>query len=316
MCDELCKYEIYGLEQTMNILVVENEIYLAQSIATRLESLGYECQIVSTINEAMQEEKFNIVLLSSNAGGSLCEMFIRQNPQAIIIMMIAYVSEDTVTKPLKAGAKDYILKPFMIDELIRKINHQKDYLNLTRQLIFYEEYFSFLESEVALMDTSKYHPPFVIKSNSQKAIDAYVIKYAKDHHLTLKFSTLKLYRWKDVLQNHSKDTTLYITHSENLKKNDFKELLNKISGKNVIVSIVSDEDIEFPQVINLACKENSSDLEGNILPVKEYEKRVIAKFENIYSDAKLAEKMGISRKNLWEKRKRYGLERKKEADTY
>lgn len=300
----------------MNVLVVENEIYLAQSIATRLESLGFECQIVSTIHEAMQKEKFNIILLSSNAGGSLCEMFIRQNSQAIIIMMIAYVSEDTVTKPLKAGAKDYILKPFMIDELVRKINHQKDYLNLTQQLIFYEEYFSFLESEVVSMDTSKYHPPFVIKSNSQKAVDAYVIKYAKENNLTLKFSTLKLYRWKDILQNNSKDTTLYITHSENLKKNEFKELLNKISGRNVIVSIISDENIEFPQVINLACKEGSSDLGGKILPIKEYEKQVIQKFENIYSDAKLAEKMGISRKNLWEKRKRYGLERKKETDTY
>lgn len=300
----------------MNILIIENEIYLAQSISTRLESLGYECHIVSTIHEAMQKDKFNIVLLSSNSGGSLCEMFIRQNSQAIVIMMIAYVSEDTVTKPLKAGAKDYILKPFMIDELVRKINHQKDYLNLTRQLIFYEEYFSFLESEVISMDTGKYHPPFVVRSNSQKVVDAYVIKYAKENGLTLKFSTLKLYRFRDVLQNASKDTTLYITHSENLKKNEFKELLNKISGKNVIVSIISDENIDFPQVINLDCKENSSNLEGSILPIKEYEKRVIQKFENIYSDAKLAEKMGISRKNLWEKRKRYGLERKKEADSY
>ncbi|RDU68818.1 hypothetical protein CQA62_05375 [Helicobacter cholecystus] len=300
----------------MTVLVIENEIYLAQSIATRLGSLGYECHIVSTIHEAMQKDKFNIILLSSNAGGSLCEMFIRQNSQAIIIMMIAYVSEDTVTKPLKAGAKDYILKPFMIDELIRKINHQKDYLNLTRQLIFYEEYFSFLESEITLMDTSKYHPPFVIKSNSQKAVDVYVIKYAKERKLALKFSTLKLYRWKDILQNISKDITLYITHSENLKKNEFKELLNKISGKNVIVSIITDEDIQFPQVIDLAYNESFSDLEGNILPIKEYEKRVIQKFENIYSDAKLAEKMGISRKNLWEKRKRYRLERKKETDTY
>ena len=300
----------------MNVLIIENEIYLAQSISTRLESLGYECQIVSTIHEAMQKDKFNIILLSSNAGGSLCEMFIRQNPQAIVIMMIAYVSEDTVTKPLKVGAKDYILKPFMIDELIRKINHQKDFLNLTQQLIFYEEYFSFLESEVLTMDVGKYHPPFIVRSNSQKAVDAYVIKYAKENNLTLKFFTLKLYRYKDILQNLSKDIVLYITHSENLKKNDFKELLNKIAGKNVIVSIISDDHIEFPQVINLTCKENSSDLEGNILPIREYEKRVIQKFENLYSDAKLAEKMGISRKNLWEKRKRYGLDRKKEADTY
>ena len=300
----------------MNILIVENEIYLAQSISTRLESVGYECCIVSTIHEAMQGEKADIVLLSSNAGGSLCEMFIRQNSQAIIIMMIAYVSEDTVTKPLKAGAKDYILKPFMIDELVRKIDHQKDFQMLNKQLIFYEEYFSFLESEISSLDTSKFYPPFVIRSDSQRNADVYAIKFARDKKLTMHFATLKLYRWKECLQNADKDTILYITHSENLKKSEFKEMLSKIAGKNVIVSTVTNDPVEFPQVVNLSCKSAKSDFEGNILPIKEYEKCIIQKFENHYSDAELAQKMGISRKNLWEKRKRYGLERKKEADTH
>ncbi|RDU70702.1 response regulator [Helicobacter brantae] len=300
----------------MNVLIIENEIYLAQSISTRLESAGYECHIVSTIHEAMQREKADVILLSSNAGGSLCEMFIRQNSQAIIIMMIAYVSEDTVTKPLKAGAKDYILKPFMIDELMRKIEHQKDFQMLSKQLIFYEEYFSFLESEISPLDTAKFYPPFVIRSDSQRAADVYAIKFARDKKLTMHFSTLKFYRWKECLQNADKDTILYITHSENLKKSEFKEMLSKIAGKNVIVSTVTNDPVDFPQVVNLSCKNAKSDFEGNILPIKEYEKCIIQKFENHYSDAELAQKMGISRKNLWEKRKRYGLERKKEADTH
>lgn len=300
----------------MNVLIVENEIYLAQSISTRLESAGYKCHIVSTIHEAMQKDKANIVLLSSNAGGSLCEMFIRQNPQAIIIMMIAYVSEDTVTKPLKAGAKDYILKPFMIDELVRKIEHQRDFQMLNKQLIFYEEYFSFLESEISPLDTGKFYPPFVIRSDSQRAADVYAIKFARDKKLTMHFATLKFYRWKECLQNADKDTILYITHSENLKKNEFKELLSKIAGKNVIVSTVTNDPVDFSQVVNLSCKNAKSEFEGNILPIKEYEKCIIQKFENHYSDAELAQKMGISRKNLWEKRKRYGLERKKETDTH
>lgn len=300
----------------MNVLIIENEIYLAQSISTRLESAGYECHIVSTIHEAMQREKADVILLSSNAGGSLCEMFIRQNSQAIIIMMIAYVSEDTVTKPLKAGAKDYILKPFMIDELVRKIEHQKDFQMLSKQLIFYEEYFSFLESEISPLDTTKFYPPFVIRSDSQRAADVYAIKFARDKKLTMHFSTLKFYRWKECLQNADKDTILYITHSENLKKSEFKEMLSKIAGKNVIVSTVTNDPVDFPQVVNLSCKNAKSDFEGNILPIKEYEKCIIQKFENHYSDAELAQKMGISRKNLWEKRKRYGLERKKEADTH
>lgn len=34
---------------------------------------------------------------------------------------------------------------------------------------------------------------------------------------------------------------------------------------------------------------------------------MIMKYENIYSDIDLAKKLGISRKSLWEKRKRYGI---------
>lgn len=49
--------------------------------------------------------------------------------------MVSYISNDTVSKPLSAGAKDYILKPFMIEELIRKINHYQDYEKLKREML-------------------------------------------------------------------------------------------------------------------------------------------------------------------------------------
>ncbi|WP_027326897.1 response regulator [Helicobacter pametensis] len=300
----------------MNVLIVENEIYLAQSIATKLESLGYPCQIVSTIHEAMQKPKSDVVLLSANAGGSLCEMFIRQNPQAIVIMMIAYVSEDTVTKPIKAGAKDYIMKPFMLDELLRKIEHQLECQRLKKQIVFYEEYFSFLESEVQVLSSARYYPPFVIRCNAQKIADVYAIKIAKEKKMTLKFATLKLYDWRDVLERASRDTVMYVTHLESLRKADFRDFLHEMSDKNIIASVVASDQIDFPQVVDVVCQSGSLDFEGNILSVREYEKCIIQKFENHYSDVELAKKMGISRKNLWEKRKRYGLEKRKETDLH
>lgn len=300
----------------MNVLIIENEIYLAQSIATKMESLGYPCQIVSTIHEAMQKQKSDIVLLSANAGGSLCEMFIRQNPQAIVIMMIAYVSEDTVTKPIRAGAKDYIMKPFMLDELLRKVEHQLNYQRIQRQIIFYEEYFSFLESEMQMPNSIQHYPPFVIRCNTQKIADVYTIRIAKEKGMTLQFATLRFYDWHDVLQMTQKDVVLYVTHLESLKRNELKEFLSNMADKNIIASIVASDHIDFPQVIDLVCRSDVADFEGDILSIKEYEKCVIQRFENHYSDVELAKKMGISRKNLWEKRKRYGLERKKETDLH
>ena len=41
----------------MKILIVENEIYLAQSIATKLTEVGYSCEIAATTKDAMREDR-------------------------------------------------------------------------------------------------------------------------------------------------------------------------------------------------------------------------------------------------------------------
>jgi len=53
----------------MKILIVENEIYLAQSIASKLNDLGYVCDNAATIKEALRDEHYDAVLLSTNISG-------------------------------------------------------------------------------------------------------------------------------------------------------------------------------------------------------------------------------------------------------
>ena len=49
----------------------------------------------------------------------------------------------------------------------------------------------------------------------------------------------------------------------------------------------------------------------DILSLDEYIKEVILSYQSRYTDVKISQKLGISRKNLWEKRKKFGLEKKK-----
>ena len=48
-------------------LIIEDEIYLAESIANKLQNSGFETKILSSTREAMElDETFSAVLLSSN----------------------------------------------------------------------------------------------------------------------------------------------------------------------------------------------------------------------------------------------------------
>ena len=101
----------------MNVLIVENEIYLAQSIASKLSDLNHNCDISSSTKEALKGIPYDVILLSTNINGHDIYPVIEAYKDAVVILMVSYVSNDTVSKPLAAGAKDYILKPFMIEEL-------------------------------------------------------------------------------------------------------------------------------------------------------------------------------------------------------
>ena len=107
----------------MKILIVENEIYLAGSMASKLADFGYDCEIAKSVKEALKFENFDVVLLSTTLPGQDFYPVIEKFKSSIIILLIAYINSDTVLKPIQAGAVDYIQKPFMIEELVRKIKH-------------------------------------------------------------------------------------------------------------------------------------------------------------------------------------------------
>jgi len=110
----------------MKIIIVENELYLAQSIASKLGENGFGTEIFSSIKEAMQSNG-DVYLLSTNLPGQNTAPLITEFKDKIIILMVSYINNDTVGEPLKLGAKDYIVKPFMIEELLRKIEHYQEY---------------------------------------------------------------------------------------------------------------------------------------------------------------------------------------------
>jgi DNA-binding NtrC family response regulator len=295
----------------MKVLIIENEIYLAQSIASKLGELGYQCDISSSIQDAFKGVPYDVILLSTNISGQNIYPVIEAFRDAVVILMVSYISNDTVTKPLAAGAKDYILKPFMIEELIRKIEHFQEFNRLKLANETYKRYLDqHFRGVKVTQEMEDLTPPVFISSNFQKYADRFAFDYAETNGKELIYVSLESPNAFDDISRAPGSSLLYITDFQSLKKADRKAFLDLIVSRNVIVSSTDSIDLENVEVIEIK-SDNTFFEQGDILPIEDYVKYIVLNYQHKFPDTELSKKLGISRKSLWEKRKKYGIVKKK-----
>ncbi|WP_297482691.1 response regulator [Sulfurimonas sp.] len=295
----------------MKILIIENEVYLAQSIATKLGELGHNCEMCTSTKDAIRGQNYDVVLLSTNINGQDFNPVIETFKHSIVILMVSYISNDTVSKPLAAGAKDYILKPFMIEELIRKIDHYQDYEKLKKRNEAYEKYLEYNFSSVEHKQSiENIELPLFISSSFQKYSDAFAYEYAKSQDLPIHFISLSSSKALAEIENLPQNSIAYIIDYQALKKADKQKFCTLLEGKKAIISSSDKiEDVAF-RVIEIESEKNVFD-KGEILPIEDYVKFIVLNYQDKYPDTELSKKLGISRKSLWEKRKKYDIIKKK-----
>lgn len=295
----------------MKILIIENEIYLAQSIATKLAELGHICEMCTSTKDAIKSNMYDVVLLSTNINGQDFHPVIETFKKSIIILMVSYISNDTVSKPLAAGAKDYILKPFMIEELIRKIDHYQDYEKLKSKNEAYENYLNHTFSSVTKDHKHKeIELPVYLSSSFQKYADAFAFTHAKIKNKPLHFLSLSNPNALNEIESISQNTIIYAIDYQSLKKPDKKTFCELIKTKNIIVSSTDSIDEVEHNIITIN-SENNVFAQGDILPIEDYVKFIVLNYQHKFPDTELSKKLGISRKSLWERRKKYGITKKK-----
>jgi len=294
----------------MRVVIVENELYLAQSIATKLGEYDFDVEIFSSVKDAMKSSA-DIYLLSTNLPGQNFTSLITKYKDKIIILMVNYINNDTVGEPLKLGAKDYIMKPFMMEELLRKIDHHNEFKQLIEQNLFYSEYLKDLFLEIDhKCGLDKFPFSVVIQTNYQRAVDKLALDVSKMRCRALSFISLEEDDWKSKLSSMGHNTIGYITHLEALKKGEREELFGKIQGKQFILTCTTDT-IETPfDTITVNSGSKLYD-QNDVLTIDEYVQYVVKSFQYKFPDTELSKKLGISRKSLWEKRKKYDLFKKK-----
>jgi len=129
----------------MKILIVEDELQLAESIQQYLQRENYLCEIAGDITQGRQmieDFAYDCILLDINLPGGngitlLKELKEDKKTDGVIIISARDALDDKILS-LKLGADDYLAKPFHLAELSARIEAviRRRYLQGESSLIF------------------------------------------------------------------------------------------------------------------------------------------------------------------------------------
>ena len=110
-------------------MVVDDEIEMRIALETTLKREGHHVVLAENGKQAMEkfgEDSFHLVLtdvkMPKMNGVELLKALKKKSPQTVAIMMTAYGDIDNAVETIKAGAFDYLLKPFSAEILVATLN--------------------------------------------------------------------------------------------------------------------------------------------------------------------------------------------------
>ena len=103
------------------ILIVEDETVIRRAVRRLLERHGYEVAEAESVEQAQAEQRlhdFHLILTDMRLPGEPGTALIDLAEGVPVLLMTSYASVRSAVDAMKAGAVDYIAKPFDHDELM------------------------------------------------------------------------------------------------------------------------------------------------------------------------------------------------------
>lgn len=111
-----------------NIQIVEGNPHLRSLLGWHLQQAGYHVHQSADLHQAREVFSMrqpNLVILDSELpdgdGLEFCR-WLQQQQQALILMLSARTSEGDIVEGLRAGADDYLTKPFGMQEFLARVD--------------------------------------------------------------------------------------------------------------------------------------------------------------------------------------------------
>ncbi len=115
---------------TQTILVAEDEALLRKILTSLFEAEGYRVVTAATGREALDRfgaERVDLVLtdirMPELEGLELLDQLKRVDPEVLVVIMTAFSSVESAVAALRKGAYDYIVKPFINDDLLQSVRN-------------------------------------------------------------------------------------------------------------------------------------------------------------------------------------------------
>lgn len=113
-----------------SILVAEDQDTARESLCELLRGEGYEVHEAAdgtTAKKLVEQLNLDLVLTDlkiPGPDGLEVLQYVREiSPQTLLILMTAYASVETAIEAMRLGAQDYILKPLIFEDVLRKVRH-------------------------------------------------------------------------------------------------------------------------------------------------------------------------------------------------
>ncbi len=123
------------------VLIVDDDASMCQMLAGALQRNGLQAKWTQSPEEALsfvESEVFDLVLTDLNMRGmtgvDLCQKILGHKPDMHVIVLTAYGSFESAVAAIRAGAYDFVTKPFETAELMVTLERALQHRNLRQEV--------------------------------------------------------------------------------------------------------------------------------------------------------------------------------------
>jgi two-component system chemotaxis response regulator CheY len=116
-------------QEAKSVLIVDDIAYVRKTMKQILSSNGYRVvgeaanghEAVILYQELQPDFVTMDLVMPVMNGVEATKLILKFDPQAVILILSSMMQENLVTEAVLAGAKDYIVKPFQTEEVLKVI---------------------------------------------------------------------------------------------------------------------------------------------------------------------------------------------------